>query len=205
MRALRFLAIAALAACSNGIPSDVVVYEVPPPGYDLPPASGTASSYGTGFESGTGPGSGYGASTAPAPTPLMPGGARDVSQIGDDQLNLAQFSLEQQRIDAAAAERDLEAARSQLVIVQPGAVPSASTTANVALFAQQTTNAVGQSIYPRSRGIRISSNCGRYGSGDNAQRAFLAAGGPTSDSLNLDPDGDGFACGWDPAPYRALR
>jgi hypothetical protein len=199
MRALTLLAIGAVAACSNSIPSDVVVYEVPPPGYDLPPASGTASSAGTGYQSD------YGAQTAAGPTALMPGNGQSVSQIGDDQLNLAQFSLEQQRIDAAAAERDLESARSQLVIVQPGNVPGASSGPNVALFAQQTTNAVGQPIYPRSRGIRLSSNCGRYGSGDNAQRAFLAAGGPTSDSLNLDLDGDGFACGFDPAPYRALR
>lgn len=29
-----------------------------------------------------------------------------------------------------------------------------------------------------------------------AQQAFLSAGGPLKDRNGLDPDGDGFACGW---------
>jgi hypothetical protein len=29
----------------------------------------------------------------------------------------------------------------------------------------------------------------------------LARGGPDKDPRGLDPDGDGFACGWDPAPF----
>jgi hypothetical protein len=34
----------------------------------------------------------------------------------------------------------------------------------------------------------------------------LANGGPERDKEGLDPDGDGFACGWDPRPFRsALR
>ena len=32
-----------------------------------------------------------------------------------------------------------------------------------------------------------------------------SAGGPERDSEGLDPDGDGFACGWDPAPFRRSR
>ena len=35
-----------------------------------------------------------------------------------------------------------------------------------------------------------------------AKIAFLEAGGPKRDRKALDPDGDGYACGWDPAPYR---
>ena len=38
---------------------------------------------------------------------------------------------------------------------------------------------------------------------DVAQEAFLAQGGPQSDRKGLDPDGDGFACDWDPRPFRA--
>ena len=48
-------------------------------------------------------------------------------------------------------------------------------------------------------------NCGRFRDADAAQRAFLAGGGPESDRYGIDPDGDGFACRWDPAPYRALN
>ena len=37
------------------------------------------------------------------------------------------------------------------------------------------------------------------------QEAFLDAGGPKRDPHALDPDGDGFACAWDPRPFRAAR
>jgi hypothetical protein len=40
--------------------------------------------------------------------------------------------------------------------------------------------------------------CGRYASAEEAQQAFVAAGGPEQDGQGLDPDGDGYACGWQP-------
>ena len=118
-----------------------------------------------------------------------------------------QWTLEQQKIDAAIAERELDAARAQLVVVQPGALPNRVEGVNIALYAQQTTNAVGERRYRPRVGARVAGvgSCGRYRDPDAAQRAFLAAGGPTGDRLGLDPDGDGFACSCDPAPYRALR
>lgn len=126
--------------------------------------------------------------------------------LDQDRINLMQWTLEQQKIDAAKAQADLDEARRQLVIFSPSNVPTEGG-ANVALFAKQTTNPVGQKIYDRSFGARVSGMgaCGRYRSDDDAQRAFLSAGGPDRDSLGLDSDGDGFACGWDPAPYRALN
>lgn len=44
--------------------------------------------------------------------------------------------------------------------------------------------------------------CLQFRTQEDAQRAFLSAGGPERDGGNLDPDGDGYACWWDPAPYR---
>ncbi len=108
-----------------------------------------------------------------------------------------EFTLEQQKIDAAVAERELAEARSKLVVVPPTSVPSEVQGVNIALYAQQTTNAVGVRRYDRRGAGLPSSSCGRYRSTDDAQRAFLAAGGPQTDSLGLDPDGDGFACKWD--------
>ena len=55
-----------------------------------------------------------------------------------------QWTLEQQSIDAAIAERELAEARAQLVVVQPGPLPNQVEGVNIALFAQQTTNAVGE-------------------------------------------------------------
>jgi hypothetical protein len=128
------------------------------------------------------------------------------SPLDDDRLNLNEYTLEQQRIDAAIAERELEAARRQLVVVQPEAtVPQAAPGVNIALYAQQTTHRVGERRFQRpalafaSRGA-----CRRFASADDAQRFFLANGGPARDPHGLDPDGDGFACGWDPEPFRRL-
>jgi hypothetical protein len=105
------------------------------------------------------------------------------------------------------AERELAEARSQLVVVQPGPLPNRVDGVNVALYAKQSTNALGQAVYPRSVGARVAGvgNCGRFRDPDAAQRAFLSGGGPERDRYGIDPDGDGFACKWNPAPYRALR
>ena len=44
--------------------------------------------------------------------------------------------------------------------------------------------------------------CARFATSEAAQIAFIARGGPQADPLGLDPDGDGFVCGWDPRPLR---
>jgi hypothetical protein len=193
-----------LAACTSGpvtVPNDPILTEVP--------SGGIASSAGgDGFTStiegalATDPVTGAPSNVGIAGSPDGTGQALD-----DDRINLMQWTLEQQKIDAAIAERDLANARSKLVVVQPGPLPAHPEGVNVALFANQTTNAVGQSIYPRGAVARVSSvgNCGRFRDADAAQRAFLSGGGPGADRYGLDPDGDGFACKWDPAPYRALR
>jgi hypothetical protein len=181
----------ALAACTTGhvtVPTDPVLRQVPPP---------SASSAGGGGEFAArieGALAEPGAAAAPSATPL-----------DADTLNLTLYTIEQQKIDARIAEQELAEARSQLVIVQPGAVPQGVAGVNIALFAQQSTNAVGERIYPRGFGVRGAGACGRFATADEAQRAFLAAGGPASDPRGLDPDGDGFACSWDPTPYRQLR
>ncbi len=201
MRFPVLLACGLLAACTSGgvtVPDDgQVLMEVPP--------TGTASTAGgDGFTSTI---------EATLADPAAPGASLAPSADGtgraldDDRINQIQWTLEQQKIDAAKAQRDLDAARSQLVVVQPTSVPNETAGVNIALFAAQSTNAVGERVYSRNVGARVSGlgSCGRYRDPDAAQRAFLAAGGPQVDKLGLDPDGDGFACSWDPSPYRALR
>ncbi|MDB6455067.1 hypothetical protein [Falsirhodobacter sp. 20TX0035] len=97
--------------------------------------------------------------------------------------------------------------RSQYVQVQPTAVPSRpnDNTPNIVSYALQQNHARGQQMYGRSS-VRFSNaqqQCAQYLSADLAQEAFLASGGPQRDRNNLDPDGDGYACAWDPAPFRA--
>lgn len=80
----------------------------------------------------------------------------------------------------------------------------AGNSANIVQFALSTTNGVGQAIYDRgSLQLRNPERaCAAYPSPDQAQAAFLDAGGPEKDRKGLDPDGDGFACAWDPTRFR---
>lgn len=92
--------------------------------------------------------------------------------------------------------------------MSPAAMPAGGGAGpNLAAYALAAKNAPGQSVWPRG-GLRLSSSdkaCKKYLSPDLAQMAFLQRGGPQKDPLNLDPDGDGFACGWDPRPFQAAR
>ena len=103
-----------------------------------------------------------------------------------------------------------EALKAQYQQVEVTSVPkrSGSSGPGIVEFALSTSNPVGQSIYRRT-GInmqaRYQKNCAKYPSPDMAQSEFLTKGGPEKDRLGLDPDGDGFACTWNPAPFRAAK
>ncbi|WP_208347538.1 hypothetical protein [Pseudaestuariivita rosea] len=108
------------------------------------------------------------------------------------------------------AER-LERQRQQYQVVQPTELPDRSQAGdrpNIVQYALSTTHNVGDSLY-RRRGINLENRsiraCAQYPSSDVAQEDFLASGGPERDRKALDPDGDGFACAWDPSPFRQVR
>jgi hypothetical protein len=91
-------------------------------------------------------------------------------------------------------------------VVAPRPVPArpASSGPGVVAFALSTTHAVGEPVYGRASPSpeRAARGCARFASDDLAQAAFLNAGGPQADGQGLDPDGDGFVCGWDPEQFR---
>ena len=100
--------------------------------------------------------------------------------------------------------------RAQYVVIEPTDVPTGRNGkgATVVEFALSTTNSVGQSVYSRSKILaqsRFVRNCLKYPSPDLAQAEFLQNGGPKKDRKGLDPDGDGFACSWDPEPFRNAK
>ncbi|WP_299292732.1 hypothetical protein [uncultured Tateyamaria sp.] len=110
-----------------------------------------------------------------------------------------------QSIESDAAR--IQANRQQYQVVQPTALPSRNGSAqpNVVQYALQTNHARGTQVYRRfsvNASAKFQRNCAEYNSADEAQIDFLARGGPERDRRGLDPDGDGFACGWDPAPFR---
>jgi hypothetical protein len=125
------------------------------------------------------------------------------SGISDEQDFNAVASRETIESDAQRLARN----RAQYEVIQPGALPqrSGNAGANVVEFAMSTSHAPGTAVYKRSAiGLANPDRaCSRYPSADLAQQAFLEAGGPDRDRRGLDPDGDGYACSWDPRPFRA--
>lgn len=116
-------------------------------------------------------------------------------------------AVSSERSIAGDAQR-IQENRQQYEVVQPTALPTRSGTSdpNIVNYALQTTHARGTRLYTRS-GINLAARaqrvCAGYASADQAQIDFLAKGGPDKDRLGVDPDGDGFACAWNPAPFRA--
>ncbi len=123
--------------------------------------------------------------------------------ISDEQ----DFSAVSSRESIESDKQRIDANREAYQVIQPKALPARTGDSgpSVVEFALSTRNRVGEQIYPRSRIMaesRFNKNCAKYTSADQAQLAFLKAGGPKRDSKGLDPDGDGFACYWDPTPFR---
>jgi len=108
------------------------------------------------------------------------------------------------------AER-LASNRERYKLIEPTDLPSrpGETGPNIVAYALATNNPVGEPLYQRFLLFMTSekyiANCGAYASPDLAQIAFLAQGGPDKDPLGIDPDGDGFACAWDPSIFRSIQ
>ncbi|MFY0645391.1 hypothetical protein [Sulfitobacter geojensis] len=110
----------------------------------------------------------------------------------------------QRSIDADAAR--LAANRSQYQVIQPEALPNrVASGPNVVAYALQTSHPRGTARYRRSgfnKQAKFERACAEFATADEAQLEFLTRGGPEKDRKGMDPDGDGYACRWDPAPYR---
>jgi hypothetical protein len=135
---------------------------------------------------------------APVPTGNNPG-------ISDEQ----DFKAVSSRETIESDKERLAANRAQYVQIEPGALPqrTGAAVSPIIDYALKAPNRLGQSIYSRS-GIALTNSdkaCAKYASPAAAQEAFLKAGGPKRDPKNLDPDGDGFACSWDPTPFQKVR
>lgn len=120
--------------------------------------------------------------------------------ISDTQDFGAITARETRQSDAAK----LAALRASYKTVEPTELPRRPDgSVNLASYAISQKHPVGTRVY--SRFNRSANNCARYRKDqDEAQRVFLRSGGPEKDRRQLDPDGDGFACDWDPETYRRL-
>ncbi|WP_171052620.1 hypothetical protein [Ruegeria sediminis] len=145
------------------------------------------------------------ASTSAQPTmvPVSPVEDPGNPAISDEQDFEAVSNRQTIESDAARIEQN----RSNYEVVAPTAVPErgGESTPNIVQYAINTSNPVGTPLYSRA-GFNLQAkaqrNCAKYPSPDQAQIDFLSNGGPQRDRKGLDPDGDGFACSWDPGPFR---
>ncbi len=146
----------------------------------------------------------------PAPVQVGVAPTPTASQIGSDGTISDEQNFDavsgRESIESDAAR--LEANRQQYRVIQPTDLPTRpGSLPNIVDYALRTNNPVGAQLYDRfslfgstNRHLRA---CAAYASADLAQQDFLARGGPQKDRRGLDPDGDGFACRWNPAPFRA--
>ena len=129
--------------------------------------------------------------------------ATDNAGISDEN----DFGAVSSRQSIASDKARIAANRAQYAVIAATDLPSREGTSqpNVVAYALETTNPVGTQVHRRSAfgsAAKTTRNCAAYSSDDEAQIDFLTRGGPTRDRLALDPDGDGYACSWNPAKYR---
>lgn len=134
----------------------------------------------------------------------VPLSAASSNAISDEQDFAAVSGRRTIENDAALIQQN----RQTYEVVTPTAVPQRGSDGqpNIVQYALSTSNPVGTQLYSRA-GFNLEAkaqrNCAKFPSPDQAQIEFLANGGPQRDRNGLDPDGDGYACGWDPSAFRS--
>ncbi|SFR34283.1 hypothetical protein SAMN04488005_0628 [Yoonia tamlensis] len=194
---------AALASGSASIIPPAQINSIPAPVTSTPAISATDLA-----NAGIGQGQPTAALTpaqpvAPVATPTpLPATTTSNTGISDEQNFDAVAGRE--TIESDAARREAQAAARQQIAATAVPERPANTGPNIVEYAVNAPNVKGQEWYSRSLlsgETRFRRNCADYATADDAQRDFLARGGPERDRRGIDPDGDGFACGWDPAPF----
>jgi len=143
------------------------------------------------------------ASAAFGTTPAFDAGPSVRPGVSDEQ----DFQAVSARETIESDRERLAQQRAQYQVIEVASVPDASVSGgpNIVAFALGTTHAPGTEVYRRLNPLRNQTwqnNCLQFRNQDAAQEAFLSRGGPERDPDNLDPDGDGYACWWDPTPIR---
>ncbi len=143
------------------------------------------------------------ASAAFGTTPAFNAGPSIRPGISDEQ----DFDAVSARESIASDRERIARQREQYQVIEVATVPDSSVSGgpNIVAYALSTSHAPGTEIHRRINPLRWSrweNACLQFRNQDAAQEAFLQNGGPDRDSGHLDPDGDGYACWWDPTPLR---
>ncbi len=141
------------------------------------------------------------------------------AEIWRPSIVVAEPKLPEAWRSGAAAARPVAATTPQAATAPPVATVPATTlpvtssgpypgsTPVLARYALAATHAPGTTLWPRPDPDPdlAARTCRSHASADAAQIAFIAKGGPEADPARMDPDGDGFVCGWNPEPWRQGR
>ena len=126
-------------------------------------------------------------------------------QTASASTGVSEQQFTPQPFGAAQPDRLIERDFVPQVRVSENEMTSGTAGPNLFVYALSTQHNVGDQRYTHNHPLRWrrwEGACAQFASQDLAQEAFLAAGGPERDPNHLDPDGDGFACWWDPNPFR---
>lgn len=150
----------------------------------------------------------YAPGTGPAIGTLPAAGAQPAANhagISDEN----DFSAVSSRESIESDKQRIEQNKANYQVVQPTALPQRSGEgegSEIIQYAIAAPNRLGEAIYDRSGSPEKQARaCAKYATAEDAQAAFLKAGGPKRDPKGLDTDGDGFACAWDPTPFQKAR
>ena len=132
---------------------------------------------------------------------VLPG--ENTATISDSQDFSAVSARETREANAAKIAQQ----RATYQQIAPTALPSRDGAGgpNIVQYAIDSQNGLGVAAFSRNNPFREKQSvtaCAKFASADLAQIDFLQRGGPERDPKSLDPDGDGFACAWDPTPFR---
>ena len=142
-------------------------------------------------------------STAAPPVTPPPLTRAGVARISDEQ----DFDAVAERETIESDAERLARMQAERVVIAPTAIPErpADIGPNIIDYALSTTHGVGERRHTRRpiSAARHQRSCMAFRSADLAQEWFLQNGRPGRDRQGLDPDGDGFACDWNPSVYRS--
>ncbi len=133
---------------------------------------------------------------------------KEFDEFGRTVSDEQDFASVVQRETIESDSQRIKENEENLLIYDPIDHPEKAGQSDVVSFALNTKHTPGTVLFRRNTLFfnrdQYLERCNAYIDSEAAQQAFLDAGGPEEDDLKLDPDGDGFACSWNPVKYRLV-
>jgi hypothetical protein len=154
-----------------------------------------------------------GATPAPLAAPPVLPAAPVAGAVATDPATGAPGISDEQDFQAVSSRETIESDKARIAAnkanyqqIAPTALPerTGEAVSPVVAYVLSAPNGLGEAIYDRraTKPETYQKACQRYATAEAAQAAFLKSGGPKRDGKKMDPDGDGYACDFDPTPFR---